>query len=110
MTATYPGAKWWRFDFHTYTRASTDFLEGCDEKTKAEVTPEFWLQKFIDKSIDCVAVTDHNSGAWVGELQDALKKLEDQAGKKLLWLFPGVEISPKSARNFAASESSVNFR
>ena len=93
MTATYPGAKWWRFDFHTYTRASTDFLEGCDEKTKAEVTPEFWLQKFIDKSIDCVAVTDHNSGAWVGELQDALKKLEDQAGKKLLWLFPGVEIS-----------------
>ena len=68
-------------------------MKGCDEKTKAEVTPEFWLRKFIDKGIDCVAVTDHNSGAWVGELQDALKKLEDQAGKKLLWLFPGVEIS-----------------
>ena len=93
MTATYPGAKWWRFDFHTHTRASADFMKGCDEKTKAEVTPEFWLRKFIDKGIDCVAVTDHNSGAWVGELQDALKKLEYQAGKKLLWLFPGVEIS-----------------
>ena len=93
MDINYPGAKWWRFDFHTHTRASADFMKGCDEKTKAEVTPEFWLRKFIDKGIDCVAVTDHNSGAWVGELQDALKKLEDQAGKKLLWLFPGVEIS-----------------
>ena len=93
MTATYPGAKWWRFDFHTHTRASADFMKGCDEKIKTEVTPEFWLRKFIDKGIDCLAVTDHNSGAWVGELQDALKKLEYQAGKKLLWLFPGVEIS-----------------
>ena len=68
-------------------------MKGCDENTKAEVTPEFWLRKFIDKGIDCVAVTDHNSGAWVGELQAALQELEYQAGKKPLWLFPGVEIS-----------------
>ena len=93
MTATYPGAKWWRFDFHTHTRASADFMKGCTEEIKAKVTPKFWLQKFIDKGIDCVAITDHNSGAWVDELQDALTKLEYQAGKKLLWLFPGVEIS-----------------
>ena len=85
MDIHYPGAKWWRFDFHTHTPASTDF--------KSEETSLSWLQKFIDKGIDCVAVTDHNSGAWVGELQAALKKLEDQAGKKPLWLFPGVEIS-----------------
>ena len=93
MYINYPGAKWWRFDFHTHTRASADFMKGCDEKIKAEVTPEFWLQKFIAKGIDCVAVTDHNSGARVDELQAALQELEYQAGKKPLWLFPGVEIS-----------------
>ncbi len=85
MDINYPGAKWWRFDFHTHTPASTDF--------KSEETSLSWLQKFIDKGIDCVAVTDHNSGAWVGELQAALQELEYQAGKKPLWLFPGVEIS-----------------
>ena len=94
MTATYPGAKWWRFDFHTHTPASADFMKGCPEEIKAKITPQVWLKKFIDKNIDCVAVTDHNSGAWVDKLQAALKELEDQAGKKhLLWLFPGVEIS-----------------
>ena len=93
MTATYPGAKWWRFDFHTHTPASADFMQRCDENEKAKVTPEFWLSKFIDKGTDCVAATDHNSGAWVDKLQAALKELEDKAGKKLLWLFPGVEIS-----------------
>ena len=93
MTATYPGAKWWRFDFHTHTRASADFMKGCPEEIKAKITPQVWLEKFIDKGIDCVAVTDHNSGAWVDELRDALQELEYQAGKKLLWLFPGVEVS-----------------
>ena len=68
-------------------------MKGCPEEIKAKVTPEFWLQKFINKGIDCVAITDHNSGVWVDELRAALKQLEDQAGKKLLWLFPGVEIS-----------------
>jgi len=71
----YPGAKWWKFDFHTHTRASTDFMEGCTEEEKSKVTPEFWLQKFMEKNIDCVAITDHNSGAWVDELKNALAKL-----------------------------------
>lgn len=82
------GAKWWKFDFHTHTPASDDFLQGCSENDKQTVTPEFWLQKFIDKGIDCVAITDHNSGAWIDKLKIANEKLA-----KPLHLFPGVEIS-----------------
>ena len=47
----WPGAKWWKFDFHTHTPASTDF-RGQD------VTPKDWLRRFMQAKIDCVAITD----------------------------------------------------
>ena len=83
----YTGAKWWKFDFHTHTPASMDFMEVVLPQD-AEVTPKFWLQKFIDKGIDCVAITDHNSGKWIDKLKRENNKLENP-----LTLFPGVEIS-----------------
>ncbi len=82
------GAQWWKFDFHTHTPASDDFMTGCSEDDKEKITPKFWLQKFIDEGIDCVAITDHNSGAWI----DTLKTTNDTLEKKI-HLFPGVEIS-----------------
>ena len=50
--------------------------------------------------IDCVAVTDHNSGEWIDKLKEVyqqMKRLADvgsaPAGFRELYLFPGVEIS-----------------
>ncbi len=84
----YPGAKWWKFDFHTHTPESKDFMQSYTKEQKGKVTPEHWLQNFIDKGIDCVAITDHNSGAWIDKLKEANKGL-----KSPLKIFPGVEIS-----------------
>ena len=83
----FPGARWWKFDFHTHTPASDDF---GDEK----MTHEDWLKAFMDKGIDCVAITDHNSGGSIDELKQALKDLENNPPDwyKRLYLFPGVEI------------------
>ena len=83
----FAGARWWKFDFHTHTPAS-DFKEE-------NITPECWLKAFMQKGIDCVAITDHNSGAWINPLKQKLKELEES---KPIWyhplhLFPGVEIS-----------------
>ncbi len=91
----YPGAKWWKFDFHTHTPASSDFMAGCSQKDKDEVTAEFWLQRFMEKSIDCVAITDHNSGDWIDKLKDALQNIETDKPEwyRPIYLFPGVEIS-----------------
>ena len=49
----------------------------------------------MDAGIDCVAVTDHNSGAWVDELKAAYEamKIADAPTFRALHLFPGVEIS-----------------
>ena len=84
----YPGARWWRFDFHTHTPASGDYREGG-------VTPADWLIGFMRAGIDCAAVTDHNSGEWVDRLKSELVKLEQQEHPdfRRLHLFPGVEIS-----------------
>lgn len=92
---SFPGARWWKFDFHTHTPASLDFLQGCDQQTKDKVTPKLWLQKFMEREIDCVAITDHNSGAWIDKLKHALDELEQEKldWYRPLYLFPGVEIS-----------------
>ena len=83
----FAGARWWKFDFHTHTPAS-DFRDS--------ITPEHgWLKAFMEKEIDCVAITDHNSGGWIDDLKQALKELEQSSPEWYhpLYIFPGVEIS-----------------
>ena len=93
----FPGARWWRFDFHTHTPASSDYRDS-------EVTAADWLLAFMRASIDCVAVTDHNSGAWVDRLKSELIKLEEQEHPEFLrlHLFPGVEITANGGTHVLA--------
>lgn len=97
----YPGARWWKFDFHTHTPASkdTDYWQSIIGTPK-EITPEKWLLKYMAAEIDCVAVTDHNSGAWIDKLKTEYQRMKQlaqagspPAGFRALYLFPGVEIS-----------------
>nr|WP_288837617.1 AAA family ATPase [uncultured Flavobacterium sp.] len=89
------GAKWWKFDFHNHTPASNDFGKG--DATHIAITPENWLLMYMTAGIDCVAITDHNSGEWIDKLKTALAAMEaaepKPAGYRKLYLFPGVEIS-----------------
>ncbi len=98
---SYPGSRWWKFDFHTHTPASHD--TGCWQQWKGtdnELTPEKWLLKYMEAGIECVAVTDHNTGEWIDKLKAAYKKMRRQAENRTqpshfreIILFPGVEIS-----------------
>jgi DNA repair ATPase RecN len=87
------GAKWWKFDFHNHTPASNDFGKG--DATHMAITPENWLLMYMRAGIDCVAITDHNSGEWINKLKTALEAMElsQPEGYKKIYLFPGVEIS-----------------
>ncbi len=101
QTWSYPGARWWKFDFHTHTPASRDTLAWQDAiGTPDEVTPQKWLLKYMAAGVDCVAVTDHNSGEWIDKLKAAYEQMKHEAdtsnpleGFRELHLFPGVEIS-----------------
>ena len=93
----YPGSRWWKFDFHTHTPASADTPWA---KQDLALSHEDWLLKYMAAGIDCVAVTDHNSGAWIDGLKASYGQMKQQAnegapadGFRELTLFPGVEIS-----------------
>lgn len=101
QTWPYPGAHWWKFDFHTHTPASKD--TGAWQAaigTPTELTPQTWLLKYMAADIDCVAVTDHNTGDWIDKLKAAYAEMKAEAdagtpraGFRELHVFPGVEIS-----------------
>ncbi|QJX01967.1 hypothetical protein HML84_06545 [Alcanivorax sp. IO_7] len=101
QTWSYPGSRWWKFDFHTHTPASMDTTHWQEAKgTPDEVTPEKWLLRYMQAGIDCIAVTDHNSGAWIDSLKTAYARMKEQAaqgmapdGFREITLYPGVEIS-----------------
>ncbi len=109
-TWSWPGSRWWKFDFHTHTPASLDTNAWQHARgTPDEVTPEKWLLKYMAAGLDCVAVTDHNSGAWIDELKAAYSRMaaEAEAGRppdgfRALTLFPGVEISANGGAHILA--------
>lgn len=90
---SFVGAKWWKFDFHTHTPASFDYGKA-DSHLKSTKTPKDWLLDYIAKGIECVAVTDHNSGDWIDGLKDAAETL--RAEGRSIFVFPGVEITANS--------------
>ncbi len=74
----YSGLKFKKFDLHVHTPASHDF------KNKS-VTPELIVKEAVNKELRGIAITDHNTGAWIDKIKEAAK------GKNLA-VFPGVEI------------------
>jgi ABC-type cobalamin/Fe3+-siderophores transport system ATPase subunit len=79
------GTKWFKCDLHLHTPESKCF------KDRDSVTPEQWVQEAIGKGLDCVAVTDHNSGEYVDKIKEAAKNTE-------LVVFPGVEVTCSDAK------------
>jgi ABC-type cobalamin/Fe3+-siderophores transport system ATPase subunit len=75
----YKGTRWFKCDLHLHTTASKCFEDES-------VTPEQWVNKVLEQGLDCVAVTDHNTG----EMIDAIKTAASGTG---LTVFPGVEIT-----------------
>lgn len=87
----FPGARWWRCDFHNHTPASDDY-RGDRSRSDRE-----WLLDYMRAGIDCVAITDHNCGDRIDSLRAALVALETEQPSdpsfRPLTLFPGVEIT-----------------
>lgn len=84
----HPGSRWWKFDFHNHTPASLDY------RGDKAISPRQWLQGYRDAGIQCIAVTDHNTGEWIDRLRATLAELrqEDPTWNEF-FLFPGMELS-----------------
>lgn len=75
----FSGTRWHKCDLHLHTIASDCF----EDKT---VTAEAWIEKAITEGLNCVAITDHNTGAGIDAIIEAAKDTN-------LTIFPGVEIT-----------------
>jgi ABC-type lipoprotein export system ATPase subunit/predicted metal-dependent phosphoesterase TrpH len=84
------GSRWWKFDFHTHTPASMDYGKA-DHQIKNTMTPHQWLMDYVSKGIECIAVTDHNSGKWIDSLKLEAEKLRENGHR--IYIFPSVEIT-----------------
>lgn len=78
-TIKYKGTRWYKCDLHLHTKASKCFQD-------IQVTADQWVQRAIEQGLDCVAVTDHNTGISIDEIKQA-------AEGTVLTVFPGVEIT-----------------
>lgn len=76
---SYKGTRWFKCDLHLHTTASLCFQDR-------EVTAQQWVDRAIEQGLNCVAVTDHNTGLGIDEIKVA-------AEGKQLTVFPGVEIT-----------------
>lgn len=89
----FPGSNWWSFDFHNHTPASSDYDAG----ERATLTTRNWLLAYMRSGVDCVAVTDHNSGGWIDSLKQELEVMAGEqpphADFRKIHLFPGAELT-----------------
>lgn len=86
------GSRWYKFDFHNHTPASHDYKIP-------DISPREWLLAYMKQHVDCVVISDHNSGAWVDVLKGELENMSRDASTgdlpefRPLTLFPGVELT-----------------
>ena len=86
------GSRWYKFDFHNHSPASNDYK-------MPDITPKDWLLAYMRQQVDCVVISDHNSGAWIDILKDELENMSKIASTgelpefRPLTLYPGVEMT-----------------
>ena len=95
MKSKFAGARWWSFDFHAHTPASHDYGKGESQEQHRAVSARDWLLDFMRAEIDCVAITDHNTGDWIPDLQVAYRELEAERSEDFrpLAIFPAAEVT-----------------
>lgn len=108
----FPGSRWWKFDFHAHTPASSDYGAGIGQAVLKLRTPREWLSEYIAAGVECVAITDHNCGDWIDPLKAELVKMraEGVTGADKLHLFPGVELTVNGAHFLAIFSSTETTR
>lgn len=79
MKIDFRGNRWYKCDFHLHTPASECFVDK-------DVTAEKFIDRVIEKGLDCIAITDHNTANWIDTI-----RIEGE--KRGIIVFPGVEIT-----------------
>ena len=74
-----------KVDLHVHSPVSSDYSGD------RSVTPLEFVSEFVSKGFDIIAITDHNSGAFIDGAIEARNKITSERGKNITVL-PGVEL------------------
>ena len=83
------GAHWLKADLHIHTPASQDI-----DSNYKNATPQNVVNAALNKGLDIIAVTDHNTVDWC-------EKVRAAAAGTPLTVFPGVEVSTRQGHLLA---------
>ena len=89
------GAQWLKADLHVHTPASADIAQEWMNATPADL-----VQIAIQKGVDVLGITDHNTASWCDGVREA-------AEGTTLTVFPGVEISTPQGHVLALFDPTV---
>ena len=89
------GAQWLKADLHIHTPASEDMDEKWSNSTAEDL-----VAIAIEKGLDVIAITDHNTAAWCDDVRAA-------ASRTSLTVLPGVEISTPQGHILALFDCDV---
>ncbi|BDQ68159.1 TrlF family AAA-like ATPase [Shewanella xiamenensis] len=93
MKSEYLGSRWYKFDFHSHTPASSDYKKPLETEID-------WLKALMAEEVDCVAITDHVSGGWIDRLKATYTELDKNTEwYRPLHLFPGCEITVSTGQS-----------
>jgi hypothetical protein len=87
------GARFFKADLHIHTPASKDFRDKS-------ATPQEIVAAAIEKGLDVIAITDHNSAEWVDLVRTA-------AANSPLFVLPGVEVTTPACHILAIFDCST---
>lgn len=91
----FPGARWWKVDFHAHSPASFDF--GAEEGSRAVVATTYrdWLLAYMRSGVDAIVVTDHNTHDGIEAARAELEAIRASAVDDFreLHVFAGVEVT-----------------
>jgi histidinol phosphatase-like PHP family hydrolase len=90
------GCRFCKVDIHVHSPGSFDFAQDEEDatvrKTLREMSGVDFVTAWLDAGFDMIAITDHNSGAFLDEAIDAATTIRKSTGRHLAVL-PGVELT-----------------
>lgn len=82
------GSKWYKVDFHMHTDASSDYRDE-------NYTHRSWLLKCMEKELDCVVISDHNTGKNIDFIKDEYSQIKEENlhNFRELTILPSIELT-----------------
>lgn len=85
---------WKKVDLHVHTPASMCYLDHVEIEKARKTTPADIVKAALAKGLEGIAITDHNSAAFIAEM-------EEEGRRQGLVIIPGMEISAKGGHVLA---------